>query len=74
MMHCLKLVSIKRPICLSQSFNKLIYDICGYSSDEDETQLEDDGNTESVENMSKDNPLSLQDKSLEVEQQAKPKR
>ena len=81
--HCLKLVSIKRPISLSQSLNKLIYDIYGYSSDENETQLEEDGNgyptTESVEDMSKDNPMSLRiqsgiDKSLEVEQQAKPRR
>ena len=61
----------------------MIYDIYGYSSDENETQLEEHGNgyptTESVEDVSKDDPISLRiqsdiDKSLEVEQQAKPRR
>ena len=52
----------------------MICDIYGYSSDEDETQLEDDGNgcpsIESVEDTNKDNPMSLQsdiDKLLEVD-------
>ena len=79
MRHCLKLVSIKRvgvkrPISLLTYLYKLIYDIYGYSSDEDETQLEKDGNgypsIESVEDTNKDNPKSLHsenDKSLEVD-------